>query len=100
MVDWTRRGLLKAGTAGLTSSLAASSLAASAQGTPQPKPGGTVTDALTQAPPSLDPQPPSARGARDITLHMYETLYARDEHAGVVPDLAQGAEISKDGLTY
>ena len=31
---------------------------------------------------------------------MYETLYARDENAGVVPDLAQGAEISKDGLTY
>ena len=37
---------------------------------------------------------------RDINLHMYETLYARDEHAGVVPDLAQGAEVSKDGLTY
>src|SRR5580704_8657565 len=100
MVDWTRRGLLKVGTAGLTASLAASSIAASAQGTPQPKRGGTVTIALTQAPPSLDAQLTSAQVARDINLHMYETLYARDENAGVVPDLAQGAEISKDGMTY
>src|SRR5690242_9923099 len=91
----TRRSVL-AGTAGLTASLAAGQ-PADAQ---TPKHGGTVTVALTQAPPSLDAQLTSAQVARDINLHMYETLYARDEHAGVVPDLAQGAEISKDGLTY
>jgi peptide/nickel transport system substrate-binding protein len=100
MVDWTRRGLLTAGTAGLTASLVGLPCAASAQGTPQPKRGGTVTVALTQAPPSLDAQLTSAQVARDINLHMYETLYARDEHAGVVPDLAQGVDISKDGVTY
>ncbi len=92
----TRRGVL-AGTAGLTASLATKVGPAAAQ---TPKRGGTVTVALTQAPPSLDAQLTSAQVARDINLHMYETLYARDEHAGVVPDLAQGAEISKDGLTY
>ena len=96
MSGLTRRAVL-AGTAGITTSLAASGRPAEAQ---TPKRGGTVTVALTQAPPSLDAQLTSAQVARDINLHMYETLYARDEHAGVVPDLAEGTEISKDGLTY
>ncbi len=92
----TRRAVL-AGTAGFSAALVGATRPAEAQ---TPKRGGTVTVALTQAPPSLDAQLTSAQVARDINLHMYETLYARDEHAGVVPDLAQGAEISKDGLTY
>ncbi|HSU06660.1 MAG TPA: ABC transporter substrate-binding protein [Acetobacteraceae bacterium] len=96
MNGWTRRGLL-AGTAGLTASLATGPGRAVAQA---PKRGGTITVALVQAPPSLDAQLTSAQVARDINLHMYETLYARDEHAGVVPDLAQSGEISKDGMTY
>ena len=100
MIGWTRRELLKTGTAGLAGSLAELPLSASAQGTAQPKRGGTITVGLTQAPPSLDAQLTSAQVARAINLHMYETLYARDENAGVVPDLAQGADIAKDGLTY
>jgi peptide/nickel transport system substrate-binding protein len=91
-----RRELL-AGTAGVATSVALGGGAAEAQ---TPKRGGTVTVALVQAPPSLDAQLTSAQVARDINLHTYETLYARDEHAGVVPDLAQGSELSKDGLTY
>ena len=98
MVDWTRRGLLGTGAAGLSATLAGMPLTAWAQGAP--KRGGTVTVAMTQAPPSLDAHLTSAQVARNVCLHMYETLYARDENAGVVPDLAQGAEISKDGLTY
>jgi peptide/nickel transport system substrate-binding protein len=93
MAQLTRRGLLQASAVGL----AASAVPAVAQ---TPKKGGTVTVALVQAPPSLDAQLTSAQVARDINLHMYETLYARDENAGVVPDLAQGAQISKDGMTY
>ena len=100
MVGWTRRGLLSAGTTGLTATLAGLPISTHAQGTTTPKRGGTVTVALTQAPPSLDAHLTSAQVARDINLHMYETLYARDENAGVVPDLAQGADIAKDGLTY
>jgi peptide/nickel transport system substrate-binding protein len=98
MAGWTRRGLLKTGAAGLAASVAGMPLAAKAEDTP--KKGGTVTVALVQAPPSLDAQLTSAQVARDINLHMYETLYARDENAGVVPDLAEGSEISKDGMTY
>src|SRR5580698_1102707 len=99
MARLTRRGLLQASTAGLAASTVGLPTLTSAQ-TATPKRGGTVTVALVQAPPSLDAQLTSAQVARDINLHMYETLYARDGHAGVVPDLAQGAEISKDGLTY
>ena len=42
----------------------------------------------------------SAQAARNINLHVFETLYARDENARPVPDLAEGVTISPDGLTY
>ena len=74
----TRRSML-AGTAGMSAALAVGGQPAQAQ---TPKRGGTVTVALTQAPPSLDAQLTSAQVARDINLHMYETLYARDENDG------------------
>ena len=64
------------------------------------KKGGDVVIAMVQAPPSLDAQATSAQVARNINLHMYETLYARDENARPVPDLAEGVSISPDGLTY
>ena len=64
------------------------------------KKGGDVIIAITQAPPSLDPHVSSAQAARNINLHVFETLYARDEGANPVPDLAEGVKISADGLTY
>jgi peptide/nickel transport system substrate-binding protein len=101
MADWTRRKMLTTGTAGVTAALAglpAGVAAQPASGTPTR--GGTVTIAVNQAPPSLDPHMTSAQVSRDVTLQMYETLYARDENAKAVPDLAEGVDISKDGLTY
>jgi len=100
MAGWTRRGVLKAGTAGVAASFAGAAPGASAQGMGTPKKGGHITVAQTQPPPSLDAHLSTAQAARNINLHMYETLYARDENAGVVPDLAQGSQVSKDGLTY
>jgi peptide/nickel transport system substrate-binding protein len=64
------------------------------------KKGGDVVIAMIQAPPSLDAQSTSAQVARNINLHVFETLYARDENARAVPDLAEGVNISADGLTY
>lgn len=64
------------------------------------KKGGDVVIAMTQAPPSLDPHVTSAQAARNVNLHVFETLYARDENARPVPDLAEGVSISPDGLTY
>jgi peptide/nickel transport system substrate-binding protein len=62
--------------------------------------GGDVVIAITQAPPSLDAHVTSAQAARNINLHIFETLYARDENATAVPELAEGVKISADGLTY
>jgi peptide/nickel transport system substrate-binding protein len=62
--------------------------------------GGDVVIAIVQAPPSLDAHVSSAQAARNINLHIYETLYARDENARAVPELAEGATISADGKTY
>ncbi|HVL70915.1 MAG TPA: ABC transporter substrate-binding protein [Beijerinckiaceae bacterium] len=62
--------------------------------------GGDVVIAIAQAPPSLDAHVTSAQAARNINLHIYETLYARDENAKPVPDLAEGVKISEDGKTY
>ncbi len=64
------------------------------------KKGGDVVIAMTQAPPSLDPHFTTAQAGRNINLHVFETLYARDENARPVPDLAEGVAISRDGLTY
>jgi len=64
------------------------------------KKGGDVVIAMVQAPPSLDAHVTSAQAARNVTLHIYETLYARDENAKPVPELAEGVKISEDGKTY
>ncbi len=62
--------------------------------------GGEVAIGISQAPPSLDAQITSAQAARNVTLHIFETLYARDENAKPVPELAEGVTISPDGKTY
>ena len=65
-----------------------------------PRKGGDVVIAISQAPPSLDAHVTSAQAARNVKLHIYETLYARDENAKPVPELAEGVNIGADGKTY
>lgn len=62
--------------------------------------GGHAIVAITQAPPTLDAQITTIQAARHINLHIYETLFARDENGKPVPDLAEGATVSPDGKTY
>jgi len=62
--------------------------------------GGNAIVAITQAPPTLDAQVTTIQSARHINLHIYETLYARDENGKPVPDLAESMAISPDGKTY
>src|SRR5918996_4023114 len=64
------------------------------------KKGGDVVIAMVQAPPSLDAHVSTAQASRNVTLHVYETLYARDENAKPVPELAEGVNIRSDGVTY
>jgi len=62
--------------------------------------GGEVVMAQQAQPPSLDAATSSAQSSRNITLHIVETLFARDEAGNPMPDLAEGVTVSADGLTY
>ncbi len=64
------------------------------------KRGGEVVMAQVQQPPTLDSQTTTAQASRNISLHIHETLFARDEAGNPKPDLAEGVEIAADGLTY
>jgi peptide/nickel transport system substrate-binding protein len=82
--------------------VAGATVAASAIGAPAiaQKKGGEAIVAQQSPPPSLDAQTTSAQHARNITTHIWETLYSRDEAGNVVPDLAEGVNVSPDGMTY
>src|SRR6478609_5006675 len=62
--------------------------------------GGDIVVSVQAAPPTLDAVTSSAEASRNVTLHIFETLFARDEAANVKPDLAEGVDISADGLQY
>jgi peptide/nickel transport system substrate-binding protein len=51
-------------------------------------------------PPSLDAMTTSSQASRNITMNMYETLYGYGADVAPVPILAEGVEISADGLSY
>lgn len=64
------------------------------------KKGGDVIVGMTAAPPTLDAQATTAQAARNISMHMYESLFTRDEAANPKPELAEGVDIAADGMTY
>ena len=84
----------------LLAALAVGAGTLAAEGAFAQKRGGDVVIAIVQAPPSIDAHVTSAQAARNVTLHIYETLYARDENAKPVPELAEGVKISEDGKSY
>ncbi len=63
-------------------------------------PRGQVVMAQQAQPPTLDAQVTTAQASRNISLHIHETLFARDEAGNPQPDLAEGVDIAADGLTY
>jgi peptide/nickel transport system substrate-binding protein len=83
--------------AGLAGSAAVSSLV-SAPAIAQRR-GGECIMSQQSPPPSIDAQTTSAQHARNVSMHMYECLYTRDEGGNVIADLAEGVDISPDGLT-
>lgn len=62
--------------------------------------GGELVMAQQAQPPTLDAQVTTAQASRNVSLHVVETLFARDEAGNPKPDLAEGVDISGDGLTY
>ncbi len=87
----TRRQLGQASVAGLGASVPGAPAVAQ-------KRGGEVVVAQQAQPPSLDAQTTTAQAGRNINLHIYETPFARDETGNPMPDLAEGVDISSDGL--
>lgn len=97
-----RKGLGRRNLARGVGGLAATALGAGTLAAPAlaQRRGGEVVIAQQAQPPSLDAATSSAQSSRNITLHIFETLFARDEAGNPMPDLAEGVNISSDGLTY
>ena len=90
-----RRRSLAAGVA------AALPLPAIAQGVGQQgRKGGDVIVAMTAAPPTIDAMATTAQAARNISMHLFESLFTRDEGANPKPELAEGVDIAADGMSY
>ncbi len=92
---YIRNGIPAAATLAVLAALQLSTAPALAQ-----KKGGDIVMAQQAQPPTIDGMTTSAQATRNISLHIWETLVARDENANVVGDLATAWKISDDGLTY
>ncbi len=62
--------------------------------------GGELIAVQASNPPSLDAMSTSSQASRNINMNIYETLYGFGEDITPIPILAEGVEISDDGLTY
>jgi len=62
--------------------------------------GGDVTVVQGSNPPSLDAMTTSSQASRNVNMNIYETLYGFSDAIQPIPILAEGVEISDDGLTY
>jgi len=62
--------------------------------------GGDVTVVQSSNPPSLDAMSTSSQASRNVNMNIYETLYGFSGAIQPIPILAEGVEISDDGLTY
>jgi len=66
-----------------------------------PKKGGVFRVGILGEPPALDPHWTTASLTETLSNHIFEGLYAFDEHYRPIPMLAEGMpSISGDGLTY
>lgn len=63
-------------------------------------PGGEAVVAQPSAPPTLDPHITSAQTTLNIVLLVFEQLFTRDDANQPIGDLAEGYEVSQDGLVY
>jgi peptide/nickel transport system substrate-binding protein len=71
-----------------------------AAGEKAPKAGGILRIAWVGEPPTLDIHKSTTTSTRRLAWHMFERLFTFDEHYNLIPELAEGYEISTDGKTY
>ncbi len=66
----------------------------------EPRYGGSVTVAVTDDPPNLDPHITNAASARNILHNVFATIVEMNLDFVPAPGLAESWEISDDGITY
>src|SRR5215467_940015 len=62
--------------------------------------GGVLRTGMTGEPPTLDAHATTATITREITVNMYEGLYALDARHQPVPLLAEGHDVADGGKRY
>jgi peptide/nickel transport system substrate-binding protein len=62
--------------------------------------GGTLSEALTVDPDTLDPQKTYLGASNLIMMFIYSSLIAKDAQGNYVPYLATSWEVAPDGMTY
>lgn len=55
---------------------------------------------LSSEPEKLDPGLVESTDGHDMALNLFSGLYTYDAEGNLVPDMAEGVEVSEDGLTY
>jgi peptide/nickel transport system substrate-binding protein len=80
--------------------LVAALLVGAAGAQPAPGEAGTLRIATAAAAPTLDPTLNTSQASMELTLHVFDSLFAYDAGYRIVPSLATGYEISDDGLVY
>jgi peptide/nickel transport system substrate-binding protein len=65
-----------------------------------PKSGGILKIAWVGEPPTLDIHKSTTTSTRRLAWHMFERLFTFDEQYNLIPELAEGYDVSPDGKTY
>jgi peptide/nickel transport system substrate-binding protein len=86
----------------LRTSLFAAALAALGAGPPAlaQKRGGDIVVGMGGGPDTLDPHFSRTQAARNVTIHVFETLIARGENMEVIPLLAESYSASPDNTAF
>ncbi len=65
-----------------------------------PSHGGTISEGVIGTPRFINPLLAISDADRDMTALIYSGLMRPDGDGGLIPDLAEKVDVSKDGLTY
>ncbi len=100
-MSWTRRDVMKTGAMlGLTLPASAYPFRLGAQAASNPKMGGSAVVAMSAATETIDPHFSRSQAARNILMHIYETLITIDETGAPQLQLAEKLDVSDDHRVY
>jgi len=99
MLDMTRRNMVKRASAGLAAGALGVPSGLMAQ-TSQPKKGGSASVAMSAATETVDPHFSRSQIARNVLMHMCETLVTIDERGSPQLQLAEKLDISPDSRVF